>query len=252
LHSGIFGWDRLNWTISSRTPTSVTYKLVDKEVKGFPGTVIAYATNAVFNGGIYKVTLRAFATELTPMLLTQHVYLNLDAFQDGVDTILDHHLHIDASRVIHLDGDAIPLGDFIHAGGTPFDFRKAHKVGANFNATKDLCGQGCQGFDHCWIYDHKENKKPGTSVWSDKSGIRLDFTTDQPAVQVYTSNMLPNITRKVAHGGPSRTYGLYAAIAIEQQGYVDAINTPEFGVNQIYGPHRDFEWHTTYKFSIVH
>jgi len=250
LHSSIYGWDRLNWTISSRTPTSVTYKLVDNPDGGFPGTVIAYATHAVFNGGILKSSVRAYATEETPIMVTQHVYWNLDAFQGGVDNILDHHLQIDSSRVVHLDGNAVPLGDFIEASGTPFDYRTAQKVGARWNATQDLCGLGCQGYDHCWIYDHSESSKAGTSLWSDNSGIRVDISTNQPAVQVYTAFWL-NTIRKVVHGGPSLTYGRWAAIAIEQQGYVDAINTPEWGVNQIYGPDRDFEWSTTYKFSVV-
>lgn len=61
---------------------------------------------------------------------------------------------------------------------------------------------------------------------------RVDISTNQPAVQVYTAYWL-NTVRKVVHGGPSLTYGRWAAVAIEQQGYVDAINTPEWGVDQI-------------------
>lgn len=77
--------------------------------------------------------------------------------------------------------------------------------------------------------------------------------------------------RKVVHGGPSLNYTSWAAVAIEQEGYLDAINTPEFGVDQICehpyfhdrdnallrdlpildGPGRDFDWSTTYKFSTV-
>ena len=90
-----------------------------------------------------------------------------------------------------------------------------------------------------------------------------------------------NTPRKEVHGGPSLTYGSFSAVAIEQEGYIDAINTPEWGVNQICksklniecqthfrhifpfsvltlgfactdGPDRDFEWSSTYKFSVVH
>lgn len=93
-------------------------------------------------------------------MTTQHVYLfvyvllvllikpdapwlrNLDAFQDGVDNILDHHLRVDSSRVVDLDGNAIPLGDFVNVTGTPFDFRTEEKVGARWDAAKDLCGSG--------------------------------------------------------------------------------------------------------------
>lgn len=61
---------------------------------------------------------------------------------------------------------------------------------------------------------------------------RLDVTTSNPAVQVYTAYWL-NTPRKLVHGGPSLNYTKWSAVAIEQEGYIDAINTPEWGVDQI-------------------
>ncbi|KAF9444910.1 galactose mutarotase-like protein [Macrolepiota fuliginosa MF-IS2] len=251
LHSGPYGWDRRNFTLLSHTHSSATYKIVDNPGTGFPGGVTAYVTHAASNNGIFKTSIRAYATEQTPIMLTQHIYWNLDAFQDDVNDILGHHLQLDASRVVHLDGDAVPYGDFIKAPGTIFDFKQSRVIGDRWNETVNLCGSGCQGFDHEWIYDHSENVKIGTSLWGQKSGIKLDISTNQPGVQVYTADGL-NVPRKEVHGGPSLAYGSWAAVAIEQQGYVDAINTPEWGVDQIYGPGRNFTWSTTYKFSIVH
>lgn len=42
LHGGIQGWDRRNWTIISKTPSSVTYFHLDQGDEGFPGTVAAF------------------------------------------------------------------------------------------------------------------------------------------------------------------------------------------------------------------
>ncbi|TEB31056.1 galactose mutarotase-like protein [Coprinellus micaceus] len=251
LHGGIYGWDRRNWTIVAKSPTSVTYKHVDAGDEGFPGTVTAYATHTVSNGGILKTSIRATATEQTPIMLTQHTYFNLDAFEDGTDTILDHYLQIDGSKVIELDSNALPTSKFIDVGETPFDFRKGQTIGGRWDNTVDLCGQGCQGYDNAWVYDKTKSKKSDTSLWSDKSGIRVDISTDQPSVQVYTSFWMNSI-RKKAHGGPEKRYGRCSAVAIEQQGYVAAINTPEWGIDQIYSPKRPFEWSTTYKFSSMH
>ena len=61
---------------------------------------------------------------------------------------------------------------------------------------------------------------------------RLDITTNQPATQVYTAYWL-NTPRKVVHGGPTLNYTSFSAVAIEQEGYIDAINTPEWNVDQI-------------------
>lgn len=74
-------------------------------------------------------------------MLTQHVYWNLDAFQ-GSDNVLGHHLHVDGSRVVTVDGDAIPTGEFIQVERTPFDFRTPETIGARWDDTVDLCGGG--------------------------------------------------------------------------------------------------------------
>ncbi|KAM5537817.1 hypothetical protein V8D89_008585 [Ganoderma adspersum] len=249
LHGGIYGWDRRNWTVLARTDTSVTYHHLDAADEGFLGDVEATVTHSVENGGTLRTSVHATATEKTPIMLTQHIYWNLDAFQ-GADDVLAHQLHVDASRVVAVDGDAIPTGDLIDVGGTPFDFRETQKIGARWNDTVDLCGGGCQGYDNCWIYDHSEQARPGVSLWSDLSGIRLDVTTDNPAVQVYTGYWL-DTPRKVVHGGPDVNYTKWSAVAIEQEGYIDAINTPEWGVDQIYYPGKDYNWESVYKFSTV-
>ncbi|KAF8638984.1 hypothetical protein AX17_001816 [Amanita inopinata Kibby_2008] len=253
LHGGIYGWDRRNWTIMAQSPSSITYEHLDVADEGFPGNVTAYVTHSVFNDGILKTVVHANATEKTPIMLTQHIYWNLDAFQDGADDILDHHLVVDASRVIALDGNAVPTGEFVDVTGTPLDFRQERKIGARWNNTDGLCEVGCQGYDNTWVYDKLEDTEGtwiGTSLRSDLSGIKVDISTNQPAVQVYTARYL-DIPRKSVHGGPSKVYGRWPGVAIEQQGYIDAINTPEWNVDQIYYPGRNFEWSSTYHFSVV-
>lgn len=104
--------------------------------------------------------------------------------------------------------------------------------------------------------------------------FRLDVFSDQPALQVYTTGNIGklNIPRKVIHGGPNLTYDAFSGIVLEQEGWVDAINTPEFNVDQICklpfylsslillcscmrkcldGPDRAYDWNATYVFSLV-
>ncbi|KAF8960425.1 galactose mutarotase-like protein [Flammula alnicola] len=248
LHGGILGWDRRNWTVIEQTPTSVTYKHVDNGDEGFPGTVTAFATHSVSNKGILRTEIHATATQDTPIMLTQHIYWNLDAFQDGSNDILAHDLRLDASRVIEVDDIAIPTGNFTDVTDTPFDFLKEQKIGARWNDTVGLIGTGCIGYNNGWVFDHPQEQKVLASLKSDLSGIRVDISTNQPAIVVYTSFWL-NTPRKEIHGGPTLNYGPSSAVAIEQQGHIAAINTPEWGVDQIYHPGRDYEWKSEYKFS---
>lgn len=90
----------------------------------------------------------------------------------------------------------------------------------------------CWGYDHGWVYNKNETTTPGVTLSSPQSGIKLDITTNQPVSQVYSAYWL-NTPRKAVHGGPALKYERWAGIALEQEGYLDAINTPEWGVDQI-------------------
>ncbi|TFY82141.1 hypothetical protein EWM64_g1876 [Hericium alpestre] len=252
LHGGIYGWDRRNWTIVSKSTSSVTYHHLDAADEGFPGDVNVYVTHTVSNGQL-KSEAHATTTAKTPIMLTQHVYWNLDGFRTDTgnwnDTnVLNYTLHVDSSRYLETDSNGVPTGKILTVEGTPLDFRTPTKIGARWDQAVDVCGPGCQGYDNCWIYDKSEAYTPGVSLSSAFSGIRIDITSDTPAIQVYTANYL-DTPRKAVHGGPTLMYNPHSAIAIEQEGWIDAINNPEWGIDQIYEPGKDFSWSVTYSFS---
>ncbi|KJA21572.1 hypothetical protein HYPSUDRAFT_202912 [Hypholoma sublateritium FD-334 SS-4] len=247
LHGGIVGWDRRHWVAVEKSATSVTYKHVDEGDEGFPGTVTAFVTHSVDNHGILRTKIYATASEKTPIMLTQHVYWNLDAYQDDAD-ILEHELRIDASRYIEVDKLAIPTGRFTDVADTPLDFREERKIGAQWTKTTNLIGEGCVGYNGGWVLDHPRADIPAVTLKGNTSGIQLDITTNQSAIVVYTSYWL-NTPRKAIHGGPGAKYGSSSAVAIEQQGHIAAINIPEWDVDHIYGPGRDYQWSSEYKFS---
>ncbi|KAK0453460.1 galactose mutarotase-like protein [Armillaria borealis] len=256
LHGGYFGYDRRTWGVVKRTSSVVTFTLVDPAgEQGFPGTVIAAVTYELKTKATWRISMEAVATEKTPIMLSGHHYWNLEAYKETND--LDGHFaQFDASRVIATDGDLIPTGDLLEAPGTPLDFHVAKSIGVSINTTegKDYCGTGCMGFDNCWIYDGNDGHRPVFSVWSINSGIRIDVVTNQLALQVYTCNGIFNasrpIPRKASHGGPSLFYEKHSCLVVEQESWIDAINNPEFGVNQIYEPGRPYSWESTYTFSV--
>jgi len=175
-------------------------------------------------------------------MLTSHVYWNLDAFKETQD-VFGHILGFGASRRVEVDGYQVPTGNLLDVTGTAYDLREPIAVGTWFTPGN------FSGYDDNFIYD--EDKY--FSVWSPHSGIRMDVTTDQKTVQVYTGNGLgqPGNVRKRVHGGPGRLYQKWSGIAFEQQGYIDAINNPSWKQDHIYGPERAYHWETSHKFSIV-
>ncbi|KAJ6628773.1 galactose mutarotase-like domain-containing protein [Mycena sp. CBHHK59/15] len=257
LHGGIVGYDQRPWTIVKKSSNSVTFSLLDPNGdQGFPGTVITTVTYTLEPKSTWKISMHSIASELTPIMLSGHHYWNLEAYQETQD-LLGHFAQFDASRIIATDGHLIPNGELTPVAGTPLDFRKAKSIGGSINATAaaQYCGTGCVGFDNCWIYDKNDFKDPVFSIWSVNSGIKLTVTTNQLALQIYTCNGIFNpdlpIPRKADQGGPTNAYEDHSCLVIEQESWIDAINNPEFGVNQIYGPGRPYDWEATYAFSVL-
>ncbi|KAJ7684030.1 galactose mutarotase-like domain-containing protein [Mycena rosella] len=257
LHGGLIGYDQRPWTLVKKTDNSVTFSLLDPNGdQGFPGTVITTIEYTLEVKSTWKISMHSTASELTPIMLSCHQYWNLEAYQETQD-LLGHFAQFDSSNIITTNGELIPTGSLTPVEGTPLDFRKAKSIGGSINATaaEEYCGTGCVGFDNCWIYDDNDCKKPVFSLWSVNSGIKLDVTTNQPALQVYTCNGLFNpalpIPRKVDQGGPDAVYGYHSCVVVEQESWIDGINHPEFPVNQIYGPDRTYSWESTYAFSVL-
>ncbi|KAF8607743.1 galactose mutarotase-like protein [Ceratobasidium sp. AG-I] len=257
LHGGLTGYDRRNWTPLEVSKSKVVYHLIDPDgTQGFPGTVNAIVTYTLLKNAKWKIEMYANATAKTPILLSSHVYWNLEAYQETQD-LADHKLQIDSSRVIAADGILIPTGELTDVTGTYFDFRNETRLGDVIDKAVGYCGTGCTGLDNAWIYDRSAQNTPAFSLSSPNSGIKMSVTTDQSALQVYTCNGIANngdgknvtIPRKKAHGGPKKYYGKHSCAVIEQEGWIGGINNPEFNQDQIYGPDRDYTWSAVYSFS---
>ncbi|KAF9464411.1 galactose mutarotase-like domain-containing protein [Collybia nuda] len=257
LHGGLDGYDRRTWTVSKKTASSVTFKLIDPDgAQGFPGTVITSVTYTLDRHSTWHISINSIATKQTPIMLSGHHYWNFEAYQETQD-LIGHHAQFAASKFVATDGQLIPTGKLTDVSRTPLDFRQAKSIGASINATaaEEYCGTGCIGFDNCWLFDKNDFKKPVFSIWSVNSGIKLEIITNQPALQIYSCNGIFNpalpIPRKKTQGGPLTTYTDHSCVVIESESIIDAINNPEFGVNQIYGPERSYNWESSYIFSTL-
>ncbi|KAF8681098.1 cellular morphogenesis-related protein [Rhizoctonia solani] len=224
LHGGLVGYDRRNWGPMNLSKSSVTYHLIDPDgTQGFPGTVQALVTYTLMKQAKWKIEMFANSTKKTPILLSSHVYWNLEAYQE-TQSLADHELQIEASRVIATDGILVPTGELTNVTGTYFDFRNETRLGDVIDKAVGYCGTGCTGLDNAWIYDRSAEKTPAFSLYSPNSGIKMSVTTDQPALQVYTCNGIANngdgknvtIPRKKAHGGPKKYYPNHSCAVIEQ------------------------------------
>ena len=199
IHGGPNGWSYRNFTVVAHTTDSLTFSITDQpEDQGFPGQVVAFVTYTVTPYQWHERIVAVPTTDLTPIMLTSHVYWNLDGWADpDTETALNHTLYLPyAGLRINVTETQVPTGhiDTNFANG-PFDFWTAPKeVGFAFDdpALNRSCGKTCLGYNvgfltsRVWPYDWHND--PVATLHSDWSGIQLDVYTEQEGMQLYSCN----------------------------------------------------------------
>lgn len=223
LHGGPEGFQNQNWKAELKDNGVIfTYHSKDGE-EHYPGNLDVVAEYNWNDKNELSLEFRAKSDADTVVNLTNHAYWNLKGADAGC--ILDHEMRIDAEGWLPTDRTQIPNGEIAPVAGTPMDFRKLKKIGADINADFEALKTG-KGYDHCWAVSGWE---PGVmhdvvTLKEDESGRELLVSSDQPGVQIYTGNWLSGSPRNCS----GRSYNDYEGVAIEMQGFPDAPNKPQF------------------------
>ncbi|KAM5448524.1 putative aldose 1-epimerase [Microsporum audouinii] len=273
LHGGVTGYDQRNWTVTALSGNSITFSLLDTGYENFPGDVINHATFSVNSSygsnssnpraQFSTRTVSLSLTEKTPIMLSPHIYWNLNAFKN--DTVLeDTHLQLPlSSRYVKVDSRLIPTGEIGNVSSSPngtLDFTKGKLIGKDIKSADGICGANCTGYDNCFIIDRPdgttnwtsspETMVPALNMSSATTGISMLVTTNQQAIQIYSCNgqngTIPvkqsQVTRNKASGGGTGTVvdkiERYGCLVIETEGWIDGINNPKWdqGPFQIFSP----------------
>ncbi|KAH7040640.1 diphthamide biosynthesis protein 1 [Microdochium trichocladiopsis] len=256
LHGGHNGWDYRNFTVVTHTDDSITFSIVDPDgEQGFPGEVISYITYTLHDLTWDFKMIALATTKKTPIMLSSHVYWNLDGFANNeTNTVLNHTLHLPYSgQIIGVDNILIPDGTILaNQPGSPNDFWTAPKqIGADLDKTLNNCGFNCTGYDNAWLVNRAQDgpydwRTDGyvARVHSPWSGIQLDIYSDQEAFQVYSCNgQNGTVALKKDQGlfdnaDFPRTIPQYGCMVLEVEDWIDAINQPSWQreKKQIFGP----------------
>jgi aldose 1-epimerase len=216
LHGGADGFHRRPWRTVEAEDDAVTFELVSPDGdQGFPGELSARATYAVHDRTV-TITLLAMTTAPTVVSLANHAYFNLAGLPS--QTIDDHLLHVQAGRYLPVDEASIPVGHAEPVDDGPFDFRAPQRIGDRVRSAHPQIMRA-RGIDHTFLIDG-DGMRPAARLEHPSTGLALEVHTDQPALQVYTGNMLDGTTAGRA-GRPMRQGD---GIALEAQQYPDAPN----------------------------
>jgi len=202
LHGGPEGFAAFAWSADAETVGDTGKVVLRHKSKagdmGFPGTVQATAIFELVENTL-TISYRAKVTEPTPVNLTNHAYWNLG----GSSSLDGHSLTVAAPTYVVVDEEKIPVaGPPKSVADTAFDCRLPREV-------SEIVAAG--GYDHCFVLN--PDADPQVTL-THESGTRLDISTNQVGMQVYTGQHLSPDAR---------------GIALETQCLPDTPNRPEFG-----------------------
>jgi aldose 1-epimerase len=223
LHGGVRGFDKQVWDAEAlETPAGASVTLTrtspDGE-EGYPGSLAATVTYTVTHDGAFRVEMVATADAPTIVNLAHHAYWNLAGHASG--DVLGHELTLCADRYTPVDAALVPTGAIAPVAGTPFDFTRPKRIGADLARLGGAPG----GYDVNFVLNGEAGVlRPAARVTEPTSGRSMALLTTEPGVQFYTGNFLDGSLR----GKGGAAYRRHQGFCLETQRYPDSIHHPEW------------------------
>jgi aldose 1-epimerase len=194
-------------------------------------------TYTLTNQNELRFDYEATTDKTTPVNLTNHSYFNLA----GKGDVLGQTLRLRAARYTPADDTMIPTGVIADVAGGPLDFTQAKPIGRDL---KQVPGK-TNGYDHNFVIDGGgRSVVPAATAHDPGSGRSMDVSTDQPGVQLYSSNDFDG----TLPGKGGVIFQLHTAFCLETQHYPDSVNRPEFP-STLLRPGETYRSTTIYAFS---
>ncbi len=221
LHSGPDGYEFRMWNAKAdETNGCVSFSLLspDKD-QGFPGEFRVTVTYMLTESNKVKIHYEGRCDRATIANMTNHSYFNLNGHDSG--SVMEHLLQIDADGFVPVDEYSIPYGTVENVEGTPFDFRKAKRIGLDAG-TKDEQLEHTGGYDHNFALNGTGLRNVAFAA-GNLSGITMQVMTDLPGIQFYAGNMISGPAGK---GGT--VYKPHDGFCLETQYFPNSVNVLAF------------------------
>jgi len=207
LHGGSGGFGTSNWRIAGLTGSSVTLALHRPDaLGGFPGPLEVEARYTLDDGGALTLDITATTDRETVFAPAFHGYWSLD----GQPDLGGHRLTVAAETYLPVDAAKIPEGAPQPVAGTVFDHRTPRAPAPRLDHNFCLSTERGPLRHACTL---------------EAGGLRLEVSSTEPGQQVYAGAKIDTAPFR-GHGGAP--HGPNAGIAIEPQGWPDAVNRPDF------------------------
>lgn len=234
LHGGFEGFDSKAWKILDFNSNELKMSYLSKDLEeGYPGNLLVNVSFSLSDANELIISTEASTDKTTAINLTHHDYFNLN----GEGRIDDHIVQIPASKYLGQRLDYVPTGELLSVQNTLFDFNIARPVNLKWNPEL--------GYDQSFVLDKDFGSfGKAASIYSEKSGIKMDVFTDEPTVHFYTGNHLG-----INSGKGGQAYTPHTGLCFETQHHCNAVNLPQFPTTLL-KPDEVYQHRTEYKISI--
>ena len=223
LHGGLEGFSRKMFTAEMVGDNAVCFAYTSPDgEENYPGNLEVKVTYSLTDDGDLSIDYNAVCDSDTIINLTNHSYFNPSGCGEK-NSINDLYLSVKADAFCDIDADILANGDILAVRNTPFDLRNEKLLGCVFDKTDFAPMERGLGIDHNFVLSNGGEMMLAATLYSEKTGIEILCNTNQPGVQVYTSNFLTEIT-----GKDGKIYEYRGAICLETQGYPNATSFSHF------------------------
>ena len=200
LHSGPDGLDRQVWEVVEQDAQSVHLRCaLSDSAGGLPGDRSFDVTYSLA-GATLRLEISATTDTATPISIAHHPYWCLGSARD-------HRIRINADTYLPVNTQNIPTGNIVPVAATSFDHRQARAL------------DPATDHNFCLANAPRPAPAPAATLYGTE-GLTLDIETTEPGLQVYAGAYLPTL--------PETEIAPFAGIALEPQGWPDAVNQTQF------------------------
>ncbi|ALC45214.1 CG4988, partial [Drosophila busckii] len=230
LHGGFIGFDSVIWEVVQKSELGIVFRHVSPDGhEGYPGTLTTTITYWLDNQNRLGVRYEATTEKPTCVNLSNHAYFNLAGHGAGTKALADHTVEIQSSKIVDTDDAQIPTGQLVDVDNTVFDLRIPVRLGDRLMQFENRL---IKGYDNCFVVNEEKNTGINmvAKIAHPPSGRAMEVWTNQPGLQFYTANNLPDeekgdvpmIGKNCSH------YRKHGSFCMETENFPNAMNNPDF------------------------
>ena len=217
LHGGENGFHNQIWGVTVGVePDSQFIKFsLEDTLSEFPGTLQMTVKYILTNNNDFIIQYTGYCDQDTLLNCANHCYFNLSG--NLRETIHYHTLQLWSKKMLPLNREGVPLGEFIATNGTVFDFNTEQPLFKVLSSSDEQVVFASNGLDHPFLLEER------TITLKDyTSGRQLKVITEEPSIVIYTGNKIGNGYN--FSNGPAKDY---LGICLETQKPPNSVKYPQ-------------------------